>query len=77
MPSVTIPIAGKLLCRVHQQCRDAPPPERPGHRDLVNQRNAAAPESCIVGLPHDRDITNNIGTVRGDQAHAARLCVIG
>ena len=66
------PIAGKLLGRVHQQCRDALPQERPGHRDLVNQRDAAAPESGVIGLPYDRDVTDDIGTVRGDKARAVR-----
>jgi hypothetical protein len=78
MPSVTMPpIAGQLLGCVHQQCRDALLPERPGHCDLVNQRDAAAPESGIAGLPHDRDVSDDIGTARGDQARAVRLCVIG
>ena len=45
-------VAGQLSGRVHKQCR-APPLERPGHRDLVNQRNAAVPESGIAGLPRD------------------------
>jgi hypothetical protein len=71
------PIARKLLGRVHEQRGNAPPPERPGDGDLVNQRNAAAPESGIVGLPHDRDVTDDIVTVRGDKACAHRLCVIG
>ena len=39
-------IAGQLLGRVHQHCRHALPPDRLGHRDLVNQRNAAAAESA-------------------------------
>ena len=43
-------IASKLLSRVHQQCRDAPPLERPGHRDLVDQRNATAPEAGVIGF---------------------------
>jgi hypothetical protein len=45
-------VAGQLSGRVHKQCR-APPLEWPGHRDLVNRRNAAAPESGIAGLPRD------------------------
>jgi hypothetical protein len=45
-------VAGQLSGRVHKQCR-APPLERPGHRDLVNQRNAAAWGSGIAGLPRD------------------------
>jgi len=71
------PIAGKLLGRVHQQCRDALPQERPGHGDLVNQRNAAAPESVVIGFPYDRDVTDDIGTVRGDKAGAVRFGMIG
>jgi len=71
------PIADKLLGRVRQQCRDALPPEQPGHRDLVNQRNAAAPEAGVIGLPYDRDVTDDIGTVRGDKARAVRFRVIG
>lgn len=50
---------------------------RPGHRDLVNQRNAAAAESGIVGLPYDRDVTDDVGTVRGDQARAVWFRVVG
>jgi hypothetical protein len=71
------PIAGRLLSRVHQQCRDALLPERPCRCDLVNQRNAAAPESGIAGLPYDRDVTDDIMTACGDEARAVRLCVIG
>jgi hypothetical protein len=70
-------IAGELLGGVHKQCGDAPPTERPGHGDLVNQRNAVAAESGIVGLPYDRDVTDDVGTVRGDQARAVWLRVIG
>jgi len=55
----------------------APAPERPGQRDLVNQRNAAAPETGIVGLPHDRGATDGIGAARGDKARALRAGVIG
>jgi hypothetical protein len=40
----------KLSGRVHKQCR-APPLERPGPRDLVNQLNAR--ESGIAGLPRN------------------------
>jgi hypothetical protein len=45
-------VAGQLSGRVHKQYR-APPLERPGHRDLVNQRNAAARESGIAGFRRD------------------------
>ena len=68
---------GQLLGRVHEQRRHAPAPERPGYRDLVNQRNAAAPESGIIGLPHDRGVTDDIETVRGYKACALRFCVTG
>ena len=44
---------------------------------LVNQRNAAAPESGMAGLPHDPNVSNDVGTVRGDQARVVRLRVIG
>jgi len=60
------PIAGELLGGVHQQCRNALPPHRPGHGDLVNQGDAAAPESGIAGLPHDRDVPDDIGTAGRD-----------
>jgi hypothetical protein len=50
MPSAAMQRAGQLLGRVNQQCRDVPPPDRPGYRDLMNQRVAAGPESGIVGL---------------------------
>ena len=43
----------------------------------VNQRNAAAAESPITGLPHDRGVTDDIMTVRGDKACALRFCVTG
>jgi len=44
------------------------PQERPGHRDLVNQRNAAAAESGIIGLLHDSEVTDHLRTARGDKA---------
>jgi hypothetical protein len=69
-------IARQLLGRVHQQRACTLPPERPGHCDLVDQRNAAVPESGIVGLPYDRDVPHDIVTVRGDKAGAFRFCVI-
>jgi hypothetical protein len=58
------------------QCRDVPPPVRPGHGDLVDQRDAAAPESCVVGLPHGRG-TNDIRTASRDKARVVRFGVIG
>ena len=70
-------VAGQLRGRVREQCRDAPPPERPGHCDPVNQRNAAAPESGMAGLPHDPSVSDDVGTARGDQARVVRLRVIG
>ena len=45
-------VAGQLPGRGYKQCR-APLLEWPGHRDLVNQRNAAVPESGMAGLPRD------------------------
>ena len=71
------PVADELLGRVHQQCRDALPPGRPGHGDLVNKRDAAAAESRVTGLPDNRDVTDDIGTGLGDQACAVRFRVIG
>jgi hypothetical protein len=71
------PIADELLGCVHQQCRGALPLGRPGHRDLVNQRDAAAAESGVIGLPYDRNVTDDIGTGRDDQARAVRFRVIG
>jgi hypothetical protein len=71
------PIAGQLPGRVHEQHGHALAAEWPGHRDLVNQRNAAAAESVIIGLPHDRGVTDDIMTVRGHQARAPRFCVTG
>jgi hypothetical protein len=53
------------------------PPERGGHGELVNERNAAVPESGEIGLPHDRDIADDIVTVRGDKTGAFRFRVIG
>ena len=41
----------------------------------MNQRNAAAPEADIAGLPHDRDVTDDIVIVRGDKACALRFCM--
>ncbi len=70
-------IAGKLLGRVHEQCGNAPPPVWPRYGDLVNQRNAAAPESGIVGFPHDSDVTDDVVTVRSDKACPLRSCMIG
>ncbi len=70
-------IAGQLLGSGDQRRCDAPPPERAGHRDLVNQRNTAAAESGIVGLSDDRDVSDNIGTARSDKARALRVCVVG
>jgi hypothetical protein len=35
---------------------------------LGRERDAAAAESGVVGLPDDRDVTDGIGTARGDQA---------
>jgi hypothetical protein len=71
------PIAGQLPGRVHQQRGHAPAAEWPGHGDLVNQQNAAAAESGIIALPHDRGVTDDIMTVRGDKACALRFCVTG
>ena len=71
------PIAGQLLGRVHEERGHALAAEWPGHGDLVNQRNAAAAESGIIGLPHDRGVTDDIMTVRGDKACALGFCVTG
>jgi hypothetical protein len=48
-----------------------------GPGDLMNQRDAAAPEAGVVGLPHDRDVADDIGTAGRDQARAVRFRVIG
>lgn len=40
------------------------------------QRNAAAAESGIPGLPHDRDLADDIGTAQREKAGAARFRVI-
>ena len=71
------PIAGELLGGVHQQCCDAPPPKWPGHGDLVQQRDAATPESGVVGLPHDRHVTDDTGIAGRDKARAIRFRVLG
>jgi hypothetical protein len=36
----------------------------------------AAAECGIVGLPYDRDVTDDVGTVRGDQARAVWFRVV-
>src|ERR1700733_3101830 len=61
-------VSGSLLGRVHQQRGDAAPPPRLAHRDLVDQRDAAAAESRVIGLPDDGDVTDGVATARGDKA---------
>jgi len=39
--------------------------------------DAAAPESGVIGVPYDRGVTDDIGTVRGDKARAVWFRVIG
>jgi hypothetical protein len=43
----------------------------------VNRRDAAAAETGIAGLPHDREVTDDIETVHGDEACALGFCMIG
>jgi hypothetical protein len=71
------PLAGQLLGCVYQECGHALPPERPGHGELVDQRNAAVPEPGEIRLPQDRDITGDVITVHGDKAGARRFAMIG
>jgi len=47
------------------------------HRDLVDQRDAPVPEAGVVRLPYDRDVTDGIGTGRGDKAGTFWFRVIG
>jgi hypothetical protein len=67
------PLAGQLLGCVHQNCAHALPPERPGHGELMDQRNAAVPESAKIRLPQDRDITGDVIAVHGDKTGARRF----
>jgi len=76
-PASRCPDPGLVLGRIHQQRRNAAPPPRFAHRDLADQRDAAAPESGVVGLPYDRDGTDGIGTTRGDEACTVWFRVIG
>jgi hypothetical protein len=76
MPSVSMP-RSRASCPAAPISDVAAPCRRAGHRDLVNQQNAAAAESGIAGPPYDRDVTHDAGTVGGDQARAVRFRVVG
>lgn len=71
------PVAGKCLRCIHEQRRDAEPPEWPGNGDLVNQRDAAVPEYGVVRLPPDRDDADDIVIPHGDEAGSAASGVVG
>jgi len=78
MPSVAIP-RSRASCSAASISSVATPCRRngPGHTRLVDQRNAAAPEAGIVRLPHDRDVSDDSVTMRGDKARTCRFGMIG
>jgi hypothetical protein len=43
----------------------------------VDQRDAAAAESGVIGLPEDRDVADGLSTARRDQADPVRFHVPG
>jgi hypothetical protein len=43
----------------------------------VDQRDAAAPESGVIGLPDDRDVTDGVKTARRDKADSVWFHVLG